>query len=176
MSRFERVSKYDESIEIPVRATTASAGYDLSAAQDTVIPSLLRQVLENFKVENTTLTFDELMRYVSEGYLRPTLVPTGIKVKLEKNEFFSISARSSLPYKALLIVANAPGIIDADYYNNPSNEGEIFVQILNLSPWSVKIPKGERIAQGIILNYQLTEDDHAEGERVGGFGSSTKEK
>ena len=64
-------------------------------------------------------------------------------------------------------------IIDADYYNNPDNEGEIFFQLYNLSPFAIKIQKGEAIGQGIIKSYLITEDDSADGERLGGFGSTT---
>ena len=63
-------------------------------------------------------------------------------------------------------------IIDADYYNNPDNEGEIFFQIINLSPYDIIIQKGEAIGQGIIKNYLITQDDDASGERLGGFGST----
>jgi dUTP pyrophosphatase len=43
------------------------------------------------------------------------------------------------------MMANGVGIIDADYYNNPDNEGEIFLQIYNLSPFNIQIKKGEAI-------------------------------
>lgn len=65
-------------------------------------------------------------------------------------------------------------IIDADYYNNSDNEGEIFLQVFNLSPFNLQIKKGEIIGQGIILPYLITEDDSATGERTGGFGSTSK--
>ena len=64
--------------------------------------------------------------------------------------------------------------IDKDYYNNPSNEGEIFLQVMNLSPFNVLIKKGEAIGQGIIKPYLTTEDDNASGKRIGGFGSTSK--
>ena len=99
-------------------------------------------------------------------------VPTGLKIKLDPDYYLSISARSSLPLKSLLVVANAPGIIDADYYNNPDNEGEIFIQLLNLSPFDIKLTKGERIAQGIILKYHRTEDERTTQKRVSGMGST----
>jgi dUTP pyrophosphatase len=54
---------------------------------------------------------------------RPTLVPTGVKIYLDDDKSFDIQARSSLPRKNWLIVANAPGLIDADYVDNPDNEG-----------------------------------------------------
>lgn len=65
-------------------------------------------------------------------------------------------------------------IIDEDYYNNPDNEGEIFFQIINLSPFPIKIQKGEIIGQGIIKPYLLAEGDAAAGQRTGGLGSTTK--
>ena len=65
-------------------------------------------------------------------------------------------------------------IIDSDYYNNPNNEGEIFFQVINLSPYDIILQKGDTIGQGIIHQYLLTEDDNADGERLGGFGSTSK--
>jgi dUTP pyrophosphatase len=70
------------------------------------------------------------------------------------------------------VLANGVGIIDADYYDNKDNEGEIFLQIYNLSPFNIQIKKGEAIGQGVILPYYITEDDNASGERTGGFGST----
>lgn len=64
-------------------------------------------------------------------------------------------------------------IIDADYYNNKDNEGEIFFQIINLSPYAIQIKKGDKIGQGIFLPYYKTDDDAAEGTREGGFGSTS---
>jgi dUTP pyrophosphatase len=76
---------------------------------------------------------------------RPTLVSTGMKCKLDPGTFLQLSVRSSSPLKYWLMLANGVGIIDADYYNNPDNEGEIFFQIYNLSPFNIQIKKGEAI-------------------------------
>ena len=65
------------------------------------------------------------------------------------------------------------GIIDADYYNNPDNEGHIYFQIINLSPYDIQLRKVDVIGQGIIKNYGTTEDDTASGLRLGGFGSTS---
>lgn len=65
-------------------------------------------------------------------------------------------------------------IIDQDYYNNPDNEGEIYIQLINLSPYDIQIKKGDKIAQGIILPYLTVEDDNANGVRKGGFGSTNE--
>ena len=52
---FEVVSKYaDAGLELPVRKTEYSAGYDLVAAEDTVIPSyynMIEETLERLTVE-----------------------------------------------------------------------------------------------------------------------------
>jgi dUTP pyrophosphatase len=71
------------------------------------------------------------------------------------------------------MMGNGIGVIDADYYNNPDNEGEIFFQIYNLSPFNIQIKKGEAIGQATILPYGIVENDSATGERVGGFGSTS---
>ena len=66
------------------------------------------------------------------------------------------------------------GVIDSDYYNNPDNEGHIFVQCINLKDEDVVIKKGEAIAQAIFQKYLTVDDDNAEGKRIGGFGSTDK--
>ena len=64
------------------------------------------------------------------------------------------------------------GIIDADYYDNPENEGEIYFGFYNLSNETIVIEEGEKLGQGIFMSYHMTDDDFADGERVGGFGST----
>ena len=105
---------------------------------------------------------------------RPTLVPTGVKCKIPEGYYLQLSVRSSTPLKTWLVLANSVGNIDADYYNNMSNEGHIYFQIMNLSPFNIQIKKGDIIGQGILLPYEITEDDSPGGERTGGFGSTTK--
>jgi dUTPase len=84
----------------------------------------------------------------------------------------AITVRSSCPLKNWLILANSTGIIDADYCDNPDNEGEIFFQLINLSPFDIQLRAGDRIGQGIIMPYIKTCDDVADGVRVGGLGST----
>ena len=93
-------------------------------------------------------------------------------LKINFYKYLQLSVRSSCPLKYWLILANGVGIVDADYYNNPDNEGEIFFQIINLSPMTIKLKKGDIIGQGVILNYNLVEDDFSDTERIGGLGST----
>lgn len=177
MAKFEKVSKYiNADLAMPVRKTSMSAGYDLVAAEDYIIPSVLQLMDEAqrvWEVENDEfVTMEQMARFTKQFNYKPTLVSTGMKCQLDKDTFLQLSVRSSSPLKYWLMMANGVGIIDADYYNNPDNEGEIFLQIYNLSPFNIQIKKGEAIGQGIILPYGVTEDDITTGERTGGFGST----
>ena len=177
--KFERVTAYPDAI-IPSRSTEFSAGYDLYAAEDTVIPSYQEIINELEDAYHKTFIMGndwaqnilpQILKNCSN--CRPTLVPTGIKIYLDSDKSFEISARSSLPRKNWLIVANAPGLIDADYYNNPDNEGHIYVQLINLAPFPFTIHKGEKFAQGVIRQYFTVDDDTPGGQRMGGFGSTS---
>lgn len=64
-------------------------------------------------------------------------------------------------------------IIDSDYADNSDNEGHIYFQIINLSPFDIQLKKGDIIGQGIIKKYLTTDDDTASGKRVGGLGSTS---
>ena len=122
--------------------------------------------------EDEFITMDLMSQFTKKSGFKPVLVSTGVKCELDPRTYLQLSVRSSCPLKHWLMLANGVGIIDADYYNNPDNEGEIFLQIYNLSPFNIQIKKGEAIGQGIILPYYTTDDDAAAGKRVGGFGST----
>ena len=185
--RFERVQAYPDAV-IPTRATEKAAGYDLYAAEDTIIPSywVMMQKLEQasipedaifalFGMKEFKFKYQDVTEALKEEKFkdyRPTLVPTGIKIYLDDDKSFDIQARSSLPRKNWLIVANAPGLIDADYVDNPDNEGQIYVQLINLAPFPFTIKKGEKFAQGVIRQYFTVDNDIPGGTRSGGFGST----
>lgn len=183
-ARFERVKRFegDESIRIPVRATKNSAGYDFSVAEDTIIWPLdhEREAIRMagaqtfIRKANESFTLNEIADIIKGADAKVTLVPTGIKAKLDEGTYLELVLRSSCPLKYYLIMANSIGIIDADYYGNESNDGEIFFQLVNLGPYPILLQKGDTIGQGIIKQYLITEDDDACGERTGGFGSTSK--
>lgn len=152
MAKFELVSKYNAEkyqFLIPQRQTQFSAGYDFKASKDTLVKA---------------------------GTMKPVLVPTGIKAKLERDQVLILANRSSNALKRGLIVPNGVGVIDADYYNNPDNEGEIMGMFINVGDKDYTIKQGDRIMQGIITAYSTVEGDKpATIERKGGFGSTGKE-
>jgi dUTP pyrophosphatase len=178
--KFEIVSKYaDAGINLPVRKTKASAGYDFQVAEDTYVPSCLDSLneLTAFKItseycDDEYLTLDKVAALTKKSGCKPTLVPTGIKCEVPTDMYLELSVRSSCPLKHWLILANGVGIIDSEYYNNPDNEGHIFFQIINLSPFDIVLKKGDTIGQGILKKYYVTDNDVAGGFRAGGFGST----
>ena len=135
-----------ESIKLPRRATSGSAGYDFFAPFAFSLPA------------GSTIK-----------------IPTGIRVKMEEDWVLKLYPRSGLGFKFRLQMNNTVGIIDSDYYNS-DNEGHIFIKITNDSNEgkTVSVKKGEGFAQGIFLEYGITVDDEADGVRNGGFGSTTK--
>ena len=178
MIKFEKVKRFaDADFNLPVRKTRNSAGYDFEVAEDIVIPTWTSHLIELGKV-NTTVTeppvpLDILASWTKSTKAKPTLVSTGVKCHLEEGYYLELSVRSSTPLKYWIILANSVGIIDADYCDNPDNEGEIFFQVINMSPYPIQLHKGDIIGQGIIKKYEVTDDDKAEGLRQGGFGSTS---
>ena len=146
---FEIAKGYeDKGISLPVRKTKNSAGYDIAAAEDITIP-------------------------VYKPGIKPTLIPTGLKAYCEENEYFMLVNRSSGPKKGLLM-ANSIGIVDSDYYGNIDNDGHFYFQFWNVSDHDLEIKKGDIIGQVIFQKFLITDDDNAEGIRIGGFGSTDK--
>ncbi len=134
-------------INLPVRKTKYSAGYDIEAAEDVTIPSFKKG-------------------------MNPTLVKTGLKAYMPEDEMLLLYNRSSNPKKKGLIMANSVGVIDKDYYGNPDNDGHFMFAFYNIKEEDVVIKKGEAIGQAIFQKFYITDDDKAEGERMGGFGST----
>ena len=180
--KFELISKYiDAGLSLPMRKTKASAGYDFQVAENTVIPSYFTLMNELAAAQITSeycddevFTLSQIATLTKTSGCKPTLVPTGIKCEMPEDMYLELSVRSSCPLKHWLILANGVGIIDSDYYNNPDNEGHIFFQIINLSPFDIVLKKGDIIGQGIFKKYHMADDDAAQGERAGGFGSTDK--
>ena len=59
----------DKNINLPVRKTKYSAGYDIEAAEDTIVPAF-------------------------KAGMKPTLIKTGIKSYMQENEYLMLANRS----------------------------------------------------------------------------------
>ena len=184
---FEKVSRFNDiDLPIPTRATANSAGYDFVVAEDVVLPPMnfLTSKIQDHVFEKNAdkdfygfvdpFTLDDMANLTKELKSKITLVSTGMKCHLNPGQYLELSVRSSTPLNHRIICGNSVGIIDADYCDNPDNEGEIFFQLVNLSPFAIQLKRGDKIGQGIIKSYGITDNDAATGERLGGFGSTSK--
>ncbi len=134
----------NKTINLPLRSTEKSAGYDFEVCEDiTIKPQEIK------------------------------LAETGVKAYMQDDEVLKLYPRSSLPKNYGLTIPNNVGIIDADYYENPTNDGAIYIQLYNFSNTTQTIKKGTRIAQGIFCKYLKAEhDETTNAKRNGGFGST----
>ena len=158
MRKFERISyeqfKKDvcddkelyDSIILPIRSTSSSAGYDIRSVVDIVIKS-------------------------NES----AIIKTGIKACMNKSEVLNLYIRSSLGFKYDVCLSNNVGIIDADYYNNLDNEGHICLKLINHGKNDFEVHVGDRIAQGVFMKYLTVEDEEEiKTKRKGGIGSTNR--
>ncbi len=143
---FELAKGADIHTILPKRATEGSACYDFYAPCDIIVPPL--------------------------GTSEP--VALGIKAYMPKGWALLLFGRSGLANRDNITLATCVSVIDQDYYGNPGNDGNIGVVLRNNGVNTIKLEKGERICQGMFVQFGITDDDQASGERAGGFGSTGK--
>lgn len=146
MRKFEVAKGFeDRGVVLPQRKTAKSAGYDIIALTD------------------------------EDVYVHPGMsvnLETGVKACMEDDEVMLLFIRSSLGIKQGLTLSNSCGVIDADYYNNPDNDGHFILNIINTGNSVQRIPARSRVAQAVFVKYLTVNDDNATGERIGGIGST----
>lgn len=105
--------------------------------------------------------------------LERKLIPTGLKIELEKDFEVQIRPRSGLSIKHGITLINCVGTVDEDY------RGEVCVPLVNISNEEYTIQPQERIAQMVVAkvekaDFEIVEkvSDTLRGE--GGFGSTGK--
>ena len=119
-----KINLLNDRAKIPTQMTDGSAGYDLFAATDAVIPAT---------AISTGGTVD----------IGRCLVPLGLAIELPIGTVGRIAARSGLSTKFNIEVG--AGWIDSDF------RGEVMVELKNLSSADFEIRTGDRIAQLILL-------------------------
>ena len=130
----------------PHRNTKYSAGYDFISPIEIIVPA------------------HEMAK-----------IPTGIKAAMNDDEILYIYPRSSIGFKTGIRLSNTVGIVDADYYNNPDNEGHIFIKFFNPTDKDYQIHIGDKIAQGIFAKYLVVDDEEEiKIKRYDGLGSTGK--
>lgn len=150
MRKFERVLdkyiKYNEfEYKAPFRATKCSAGYDLFSPVEMVLKPN-----------------------------EPQMIWTNVKAQLNENEFLMLCSTSGMGKKNIRM-SNSIGIIDADYFGNESNDGNLGFRLINDGAEDYIIHKWDKIGQAIFLYYLKVDDDiESKDIRKGGFGSTNK--
>lgn len=136
--------KMYDAYSLPKRGTKNSAGYDFEALYDFVIkPGEIKKI------------------------------PLGIKSSMNDNEVLFILVRSSQGFKYNVRMCNQVGVIDSDYYNNSDNEGHIFIKLQNQGDNDYVVKAGDKICQGIFINYLLVDNEEKiERKRLSGIGST----
>lgn len=131
-------------VMLPVRADSNSAGYDFFCPRDiTLLPA------------------------------QKMLVFTDVKAYMREDEVLMLYPRSSLGIKQGLMLSNTAGVIDASYYSNDGNDGNIGLALLNTSGRAIELKQGQRVIQGIFTKYLTVDEDNVLDEsRKGGIGSS----
>ncbi len=104
-------------------------------------------------------------------------IPTGVKCNMNIDEMLMIVVRSSMGFKYNVRMTNQVGIIESDYYNNPENEGHIWICLQNHGDKDYIIKKKERIGQGIFTKFLVVDnEEEILKKRTFGFGSTDEEE
>ena len=196
MRKFEVCKGFENAgVNLPVRSTSESAGYDVEAIEDTIIPSIWKVFIDNIKIipqemkmnvklslPEDVMFYDESDYTVTPAHLafkddaiaisEGTLVKTGIKAYCNTKEYVALVSRSSNFNKKGLMLANNYGVSDADYPDNPENDGHLQFNFINFGFSDILIKKGERIGQILLVDHNVTDSDVATAKRLGGFGST----
>lgn len=152
---------------VPIQqATQGSACWDVSAC-----------LISDQKVNVITSWNESIARSIQEGRLtlfsgERALIPSGWIFDIPHTHSMRLHPRSGLAWKQGISLANAEGVIDADYIQ------ETFVCVLNMTDVSHVIKHGDRIAQLELVpvwDLRFEEVDVAPSQktdRQGGFGST----
>ena len=163
-----KIYKLYPDVKIPQHQTEQSACFDLSFHGVVGTPicgfTAMNKPIERF------VTFPKHTLSIAPG--DRIAVPTGMIIDIPDGYSVRVHARSGLSLKQGLVLANAEGVIDADYVN------ELMVLIHNISQNTVTITNGDRIAQAELIKsekYKVEETPVRpiiKSSRVGGMGST----
>ena len=133
-------------IKLPVRATRNSSGHDFFASYE----------------------FGQMLGKCIK-------IPTGIRIVTDRRVWLLVIPRSGFGTKFRMQLDNTVGDIDGDYWES-DNEGHIFAKVRNdgREGKEIVVKAGESFAQGVILPYELTDNDAVTAQRNGGHGSTDK--
>lgn len=154
--------------QLPKRATSESAGYDLAAY---LIGRTIRVALGGDEgIREASATGDQVSITVQPG--ERALIPLGFKARIPAGYHGEVRPRSGAAFRKGLEIPNSPGTIDSDF------NGEWMVPVKNGDSKPITIEHGERIAQVVFVKHVTVEFEIGEvgrtTDRDGGFGSTGK--
>ena len=131
-------------VKLPTRNDPGSAGYDF----------YLRKDLEILPMQKT-------------------LIHTDVKAYMQPDEVLLLFARSSVAHVKGLLLSTGVSVIDASYYENDANDGNIMIGVVNSTGKTIKLEAGQRLCQGVFVPFLLAENDEkVSNKRNGGMGAS----
>ena len=140
----KEMRKTEGAIILPTRGSKTSAGYDF------------------YSTESFTLKPNE-----------HKLVWPDVKAYMQDCEALILNPRSSMG-KVDIVFANTQGWIDADYYSNEGNDGNIGIFLKNNGTEDFKVNIGDRIGQGAFIPFLVADNGNTNEVRKGGYGSTGK--
>ncbi len=138
--------KYDVTdITLPKRATKYAVGYDFYSPIDAVIAP-----------GETKLIFSNVKAYFGE------------------DEGLILAVTSGMGKRGVML-ANGIGVIECDYADNESNDGNLGFMLHNFSENEFVLHKGDKLGQGFFIKYlKVDDEEEVTNIRKGGFGSTDR--
>lgn len=142
-----KLKRLDKRAKVPTRATSGSAGYDISALLDSPVT-------------------------IAPGEVK--IIPTGLAIELEDNSVVAlIYPRSSLASKHGITLANCVGVIDSDY----RGELRMPVINLGNEPYTISLGEriSQLVLTPVLIpDIEEVEELSDSVRGTGGFGSTGK--
>ncbi len=135
-----------ESFPLPKRSTKESAGYDFISLFDFILkPGETRKI------------------------------PLGVKIHMNPGDVMFLLVRSSQGFRYNVRMCNQVGVFEADYCDNPDNEGHAWVKLQNQGDQDYVVHYGDKICQAIFLKYLTVDcEEEISTVRTGGIGSTDR--
>lgn len=153
-------------VDIPARATAASAGHDLALC----LTGGVVRVYVGGQVEERAVERTDGGMSITLAPGEKALLPLGFRARLPEGYEAQVRPRSGTSLKTDLVIVNSPGTIDADYPDEwcvPAKNG-------GTAPLTVR--HGERIAQMVLARFEtlpfILGTVQRTTDRAGGFGST----
>jgi len=142
-----RIKRLDRSLPLPEYETAGAAGFDIYTSIDaTILPG-------------------EIVK-----------LPTNLVIETPSTHMLMMAARSSLPGKVGLALANSVAVFDSDFCGDGD---EMLIQVYNFTKQPVSVTRGQKLAQGVFVRIDIANWKEAEmmgNPDRGGIGSTDRIK